>query len=62
LAGIAPADSITSTLTTVSAPDGECWTIVSSGIVSGERVVTVGAYQVNLAALGVVAPAHDHAH
>lgn len=41
--------------------DGQ-WTIVSSGVASGERVVTVGAYQVNLAALGVVAPAHDHAH
>ncbi|WP_420635566.1 tyrosine-type recombinase/integrase, partial [Candidatus Palauibacter sp.] len=27
LAGIAPAESITSTLTTVSAPDGECWPI-----------------------------------
>ena len=41
--------------------DGQ-WTIVESGIASGEQVVTVGAYQVNLAALGVVAPAHDHAH
>ncbi|MDE2877055.1 MAG: efflux RND transporter periplasmic adaptor subunit [Gemmatimonadota bacterium] len=43
-------------------PSDGSWTIVSSGIASGEHVVTVGAYQVNLAALGVVAPAHDHAH
>ena len=45
----------------VGASDGS-WTLVSSGIDTGEQVVTVGAYQVNLAALGVVAPAHDHAH
>ena len=38
------------------------WTLVSGGVELGEQVVTVGAYQVNLAALGVVAPAHDHAH
>ena len=43
-------------------PSDGLWTIVSSGIAFGERVVTLGAYQVNLAALGVVAPAHDHAH
>lgn len=43
-------------------PSDGNWTIVSSGIASGEFVVTEGAYQVNLAALGVVAPAHDHAH
>jgi len=43
-------------------PSDGSWTIVSSGLASGEHVVTVGAYQVNLAALGVVAPAHDHAH
>lgn len=43
-------------------PSDGSWTIVSSGIDSGERVVTTGAYQVNLAALGVVAPSHDHAH
>lgn len=43
-------------------PSDGSWTIVWSGIASGEQVVTAGAYQVNLAALGVVAPAHDHAH
>ncbi len=42
------------------ASDGS-WTLVA-GIEPGEQVVTVGAYQVNLAALGVVEPAHDHAH
>lgn len=43
-------------------PSDGSWTIVSSGIAVGEHVVTEGAYQVNLAALGVVEPAHDHAH
>ncbi|MCY4574081.1 MAG: efflux RND transporter periplasmic adaptor subunit [Gemmatimonadetes bacterium] len=43
-------------------PSDGSWTIVASGIAAGEQVVTEGAYQVNLAALGVVAPAHDHAH
>ncbi|MCY4398967.1 MAG: efflux RND transporter periplasmic adaptor subunit [Gemmatimonadetes bacterium] len=43
-------------------PSDGTWTIVTAGIDSGEHVVTAGAYQVNLAALGVVAPAHDHAH
>ena len=43
-------------------PSDGSWTIVSSGIAADEQVVTEGAYQVNLAALGVVAPAHDHAH
>lgn len=43
-------------------PSDGSWTLVPEGLDSGEQVVTVGAYQVNLAALGVVAPAHDHAH
>lgn len=43
-------------------PTDGSWTLVASGIEAGEQVVTIGAYQVNLAALGVVAPAHDHAH
>ena len=43
-------------------PSDGSWTLVSEGLEFGEQVVTVGAYQVNLAALGVVAPAHDHAH
>ena len=54
-------DTFERRVVTTGPSDGR-WTIVSSGIVFGERVVTVGAYQVNLAALGVVAPAHDHAH
>ena len=43
-------------------PSDGFWTIVSSGIDFGEQVVTVGAYQVNLAALGVVEPSDGHAH
>ena len=43
-------------------PSDGSWTIVSSGIDPGEYVVTVGAYQVNLAALGVVEPSDGHAH
>ena len=54
-------DSFERRVVTTGPSDGS-WTIVASGIASGESVVTVGAYQVNLAALGVVAPAHDHAH
>ena len=42
-------------------PSDGSWTIVS-GVAAGERVVTAGAYQVNLAALGTVEPSHDHAH
>ena len=42
-------------------PSDGSWTIVS-GVDAGERVVTEGAYQVSLAALGTVEPAHDHAH
>lgn len=41
--------------------DGE-WTIVRSGIESGEKVVTLGAYQVRLAALGGEPPATGHGH
>ncbi|MDE2881198.1 MAG: efflux RND transporter periplasmic adaptor subunit [Acidobacteriota bacterium] len=45
----------------VGASDGS-WTLVTSGIAPGEQVVTEGAYQVNLAALGTVEPSHGHAH
>jgi multidrug efflux pump subunit AcrA (membrane-fusion protein) len=42
--------------------DGE-WTLVTSGILSGERVVTEGAYQVRLASLNTSEIAdHGHAH
>ena len=54
-------DTFERRVVTTGSSDGQ-WTIVSSGIALGEHAVTVGAYQVNLAALGVVAPAHDHAH
>ncbi|MDE2864752.1 MAG: efflux RND transporter periplasmic adaptor subunit [Gemmatimonadota bacterium] len=54
-------DTFERRVVTTGPSDGN-WTIVASGIAPGEHVVTVGAYQVNLAALGVVAPAHDHAH
>ena len=45
----------------VGASDGS-WTLVASGIEPGEHVVTKGAYQVNLAALGTIEPSHGHAH
>ncbi len=45
----------------VGASDGS-WTLVASGIEPGEHVVTEGAYQVNLAALGTIEPSHGHAH
>ena len=45
----------------VGASDG-AWTLVSSGIDLGEQVVTIGAYQVNLASLGTIAPSDGHAH
>ncbi|MBI3193998.1 MAG: efflux RND transporter periplasmic adaptor subunit [Ignavibacteriae bacterium] len=35
---------------------------IISGILEGERVVTVGAYQVRLASLSSQLPAHGHAH
>ena len=37
-------------------------TLVLSGIVSGERVVTGAAYQVRLASLSTAVPAHGHEH
>ena len=43
-------------------PSDGSWTILKSGIEAGEHVVTLGAYQVNLAALGVVQPSDGHAH
>ncbi len=42
-------------------PSDGSWTL-ASGVSAGERVVTEGAYQVSLAALGTIEPAHDHAH
>ncbi len=45
---------------TLGPSDGE-WTLVASGIRSGERVVTEGAYQVRLASLNVSEIA-DHGH
>ena len=45
----------------IGASDGS-WTLVASGIGLGEQVVTEGAYQVNLAALGTIEPSHGHAH
>ena len=45
----------------LGASDGS-WTLVASGIEPGEHVVTEGAYQVNLAALGTIEPSHGHAH
>lgn len=43
------------------ASDGS-WTLVASGLEIGEQVVTTGAYQVNLAALGTIEPSDGHAH
>lgn len=43
-------------------PSDGSWTLVASGIEAGEHVVTEGAYQVNLAALGTIEPSHGHAH
>ncbi|MDE0357651.1 MAG: efflux RND transporter periplasmic adaptor subunit [Gammaproteobacteria bacterium] len=45
----------------VGASDGS-WTLVASGLEIGEQVVTTGAYQVNLAALGTIEPSDGHAH
>ncbi|MDE2773747.1 MAG: efflux RND transporter periplasmic adaptor subunit [Gemmatimonadota bacterium] len=45
----------------VGASDG-AWTLVRSGIGIGEHVVTLGAYQVNLASLGTIEPSDGHAH
>ncbi len=45
---------------TLGPSDGE-WTLVASGIRSGERVVTEGAYQVRLASLNASEIA-DHGH
>ncbi|MDE0083937.1 MAG: efflux RND transporter periplasmic adaptor subunit [Gammaproteobacteria bacterium] len=45
----------------LGASDGS-WTLVSSGIEFDEQVVTVGAYQVNLASLGTIEPGDGHAH
>ena len=42
-------------------PSDGSWTIVHSGVASGEQVVTVGAYQVRLASLGDV-EISDHGH
>ena len=45
----------------IGAADGE-FTLVLSGIVAGERVVTGAAYQVRLASLSTNVPAEGHAH
>ena len=42
-------------------PSDGSWTIISSGVESGEQVVTVGAYQVKLASVGA-AEISDHGH
>ncbi len=42
-------------------PSDGLWTIVHSGVASGEQVVAVGAYQVRLASLGDV-EVSDHGH
>lgn len=44
-----------------SVRDGD-WLGIASGLVAGERVVTVGAYQVRLAATAPAAMGHGHAH
>lgn len=41
--------------------DGD-WTVIESGIEEGERVVTLGAYQVRLASTAPAAMGHGHAH
>jgi cobalt-zinc-cadmium efflux system membrane fusion protein len=41
--------------------DGD-WIVIESGIEEGERVVTLGAYQVRLAATAPAAMGHGHAH
>lgn len=41
--------------------DGD-WMVIESGIEEGERVVTLGAYQVRLAATAPAAMGHGHAH
>lgn len=38
------------------------WVAVQSGLKAGERVVTLGAYQVRLAAMAPAAVGHGHAH
>jgi RND family efflux transporter MFP subunit len=38
------------------------WVEIRSGLKTGERVVTVGAYQVRLASLSTQLPAHGHEH
>lgn len=38
------------------------WAEVKSGLVAGEHVVTIGAYEIKLAAAAGAVPAHGHAH
>ena len=54
-------DSFERRVVEVDASDGS-WTLITAGIALGEHVVTDGAYQVNLAALGTIEPSHGHAH
>jgi multidrug efflux pump subunit AcrA (membrane-fusion protein) len=46
---------------TTGSRDGE-WVAVLSGLKAGERIVTLGAYQVRLAATAPAAIGHGHAH
>lgn len=46
---------------TLGTRDGD-WVAVRSGLAAGERVVTLGAYQVRLAATAPAALGHGHAH
>ncbi|TCO95216.1 RND family efflux transporter MFP subunit [Bacteroides heparinolyticus] len=48
-------------LVTLGADNGECVQILS-GVKSGDRVVTQGAYQVKLASAANAIPAHSHEH
>ena len=38
------------------------WVQVLGGVAAGERVVTVGGYEIKLASASGVIPAHGHAH
>jgi len=45
----------------VGVRDGD-WLGLRSGVTAGERVVSLGAYQVHLAAVAPAALGHGHAH
>jgi len=48
-------------IVTLGSRDGD-WVGVRSGVAAGERVVSIGAYQVQLAAVAPAALGHGHAH